>query len=163
MGREARCKCELDGSVADVKIHLEPGLLTLSGGISRKLPTAELEKIKVLDDQLTFKVAGKSMRLHLGKALAENGLSPSKRRRRLLHASSALPARRLCAPSVRFLTTLCWPRSMRRCASPQAAPISSSPALKHRSPWALHSRRRKRNSRKACPSGWSSKKATAMH
>ena len=71
MGREARCKCELDGSVADVKIHLEPGLLTLSGGISRKLPTAELEKIKVLDDQLTFKVAGKSMRLHLGKALAE--------------------------------------------------------------------------------------------
>ena len=71
MGREARCKCELDGSVADVKIHLEPGLLTLSGGISRKLPTAELEKIKVLDDQLTFKVAGRSMRLHLGKADSE--------------------------------------------------------------------------------------------
>jgi hypothetical protein len=71
MGREARCKCELGGSVADVKIHLEPGLLTLSGGVSRKLPTAELKNLKVLDDQLTFKVDGKPMRLHLGKAEAE--------------------------------------------------------------------------------------------
>jgi len=68
MGREAKCKCEWDGSVAEVKINLEPGLLTLSGGISRKLPTAELKNIHVLDDQLTFKVAGKSMRLLLGKA-----------------------------------------------------------------------------------------------
>jgi hypothetical protein len=71
MGREAQCKCEFGGSVADVKIHLEPGLLTLRGGFKNKLPTAELKNIKVVDDQLTFKVAGKSMRLHLGKAEAE--------------------------------------------------------------------------------------------
>ncbi len=71
MGREARCTCEFGGSVAEVKIHLEPGLLTLSGGLSRKLPTAELENIKVFDDQLTFKVAGKAIRLHLGNAMAE--------------------------------------------------------------------------------------------
>ncbi len=71
MGREARCKCEFGGSVAEVKVHLEPGLLTVSGGLSRKLPTAELKSIKALDDQLTFKVAGKAMRLHLGKTVSE--------------------------------------------------------------------------------------------
>ncbi len=71
MGREARCKCEFGESMAEVKVHLEPGLLTLSGGLSKKLLTAELKNIKVLDDQLIFKVAGKSMRLHLGKAGSE--------------------------------------------------------------------------------------------
>jgi hypothetical protein len=71
MGREAQCKCEFEGAVAEVKLHLEPGLLTLSGGVKRKLPTAELKEIKVVGDRLVFRVGGKPIRLHLGKADAE--------------------------------------------------------------------------------------------
>jgi hypothetical protein len=71
MGREARCKCEFEGSVVEVKLHLEPGLLTLSGGIKRKMPTAEIKEIKVVGDRLVFRADGKPMRLHLGKVDAE--------------------------------------------------------------------------------------------
>jgi hypothetical protein len=71
MGREAKCTCEFDGSVSEVRLHLEPGLLTLSGDVKRKLPTAELKEIKVLGDQLVLRVDGKPMRLHLGKAEAD--------------------------------------------------------------------------------------------
>jgi hypothetical protein len=68
MGREATCRCDWGGTVAEVKALLESGELILRGGLRKRLPFDELKKMKVETDRLCFTVSGEEVQLLLGAA-----------------------------------------------------------------------------------------------
>lgn len=70
MGREAQCTCNWSGTVAQVKALIEPPDLILRGGIRRRLPFPELEKVHAEGERLCFEFAGERISLTLGKAAA---------------------------------------------------------------------------------------------
>lgn len=66
MGREATCKCDWGGTVAEVKALLESRELILRGGLRKRVPFDELKNLKVKTDRLCFTVDGEEVQLFLG-------------------------------------------------------------------------------------------------
>jgi hypothetical protein len=70
MGRVATCQCDWAGTTAEVKALLEPGEMILRGGIRKRVPLSELQKVKVQSDRLCFTVGGEAVQLFLGSTAA---------------------------------------------------------------------------------------------
>ena len=70
MGRQANCRCEWNGEVAQVKAVIEPPELILRGEIRRKIPLADLKSVTADGDRLHFCVGKDSVFLVLGEKIA---------------------------------------------------------------------------------------------
>jgi len=70
MGREAICKCDWAGTVAEVKALLESGEIVLRGGIRKRVPLNEVQGVKVLRDRLCFSAGQEQVQLFLGSTAA---------------------------------------------------------------------------------------------
>ena len=70
MGREATCTCIWNGKKSTVKALIEPPELILRGELRRRLPIAQLQSVRAERDQLSFTMAGDSVTLSLGSAMA---------------------------------------------------------------------------------------------
>jgi hypothetical protein len=70
MGREAICKCDWAGTVAEVKALLESGEIILRSGIRRRVPLTELQGVKALSDRLCFSAGHEQVQLFLGSTAA---------------------------------------------------------------------------------------------
>jgi hypothetical protein len=71
MGREASCKCDWNGTIAEVKVLLEFGEIILRGELRKRLPLTEVRNVKVLSDRLSFTAGGEQVQLLLGPVAAE--------------------------------------------------------------------------------------------
>jgi hypothetical protein len=71
MGREAVCRCECGGTMAEVKALLETSEIILRGEVRKRLPFKGIEGMKAVGDRLCFIVGGELVQLHLGSAVAE--------------------------------------------------------------------------------------------
>ena len=67
MGREANCRCQWNGTIAEVKALLEPPHLILRGGPRSRIPFAEMKRLTVDGDQLHFTFRQEKVCLILGK------------------------------------------------------------------------------------------------
>ncbi len=70
MGREAECTCNWNGTAAKAKALIEPPELILRGALKRRVPFAQMNQIRAEGEHLRFEVAGDSVSLNLGSALA---------------------------------------------------------------------------------------------
>jgi hypothetical protein len=70
MGREANCTCEHGGEAGEVKALLESRELILRGVISRRVPFAEMQKVKTATGRLSFRFKGEDWSLAIGDELA---------------------------------------------------------------------------------------------
>ena len=70
MGREANCVCDWNGAFAEVKAQLEPPDLILRGGRRCRVSFADMKRVTVTGDTLSFTLQGESILLVLGKELA---------------------------------------------------------------------------------------------
>ncbi len=70
MGREATCRCELNGAVAQVKALIEPPELILRGEIRRRIPFAKMQKLAADGARLQFQLGGEIFVLALGAETA---------------------------------------------------------------------------------------------
>lgn len=66
MGLEQKCRAAWPGGSGDVKALLETHELILRGDVKRTFPIARLEKIRVEDEDLRFRVADEDIALTLG-------------------------------------------------------------------------------------------------
>src|SRR5579863_1575845 len=74
MGRESNCLCEFNGASARVKALLESQELILRGEIRKRIPFAEMKRLKVNGDRLQFSIDSDLICLALGKVLAPKWL-----------------------------------------------------------------------------------------
>jgi hypothetical protein len=70
MGREANCRCELNGMSAQVKALLEPPELILRGGLRRRIPFAAMAHLTANGAALRFTFGEEKFSLLLGEAIA---------------------------------------------------------------------------------------------
>lgn len=70
MGREANCKCEWGGAIAEVKALLETNELILRGGIRKRVGFSDIQTVQVLSDRLCFQVGIEAVQLYLGSPAA---------------------------------------------------------------------------------------------
>jgi len=70
MGHEATCICESNGSKAEVKALMEPGELILRGGLRKRLPLAQISRIRAENSSLCFTFEGERFALQLGRSIA---------------------------------------------------------------------------------------------
>jgi len=70
MGREAMCTCDWNGTIAEVKALIEPPELILRGGIRRRIPIAEMKRIRADGERLRFTFNGEAVALALGNEVA---------------------------------------------------------------------------------------------
>jgi len=70
MGREAQCACECNGSVTTAKALIEPPDLILRGAIRRRIPFAEMKRVRADGARLRFTHHAESFALDLGPSLA---------------------------------------------------------------------------------------------
>lgn len=71
MGREADCACERDGVAAQVKALLESRELIVRGGLSRRVPFAEMKQVHVKGGKLRFEFKAERWSLAIGNEMAE--------------------------------------------------------------------------------------------
>lgn len=70
MGREADCVCERAGQAAKAKAILEFRELIVRGGVSRRVPFAEMKRVQARDGRLCFEFKGEAWSLAIGSAQA---------------------------------------------------------------------------------------------
>ena len=70
MGREAVCTCDWAGEVTEVKALLEAGELILRGGLRKRIPFNQLQRVRAISDRLCFKADGEAVELVLGASAA---------------------------------------------------------------------------------------------
>jgi hypothetical protein len=66
MGREAICKCDWAGTIANVKVLLETSEIIVRGEIRKRVPLAELKQVEARDGRLSFNAGGERVQLSLG-------------------------------------------------------------------------------------------------
>jgi hypothetical protein len=74
MGREASCICEWNGEAARVKALLESRELILRGPVRKRIPFAEMKRLRADGDRLRFNFESDYVCLVLGKATAPKWL-----------------------------------------------------------------------------------------
>lgn len=74
MGREASCICEWNGEAARVKALLESRELILRGTMRKRIPFAEMKRLRADGDRLRFSFESDFVCLILGKATAPKWL-----------------------------------------------------------------------------------------
>ena len=74
MGREASCICEWNGEAARVKALLESRELILRGAMRKRIPFAEMKRLRADGDRLRFSFESDFVCLVLGKATAPKWL-----------------------------------------------------------------------------------------
>jgi hypothetical protein len=66
MGREAICKCDWAGTIANVKVLLETTEIIVRGEIRKRVRLTELEEVEAQAGRLSFNAGGERVQLFLG-------------------------------------------------------------------------------------------------
>jgi hypothetical protein len=66
MGREAICKCDWAGTIANVKVLLESTEIIVRGEIRKRVRLTELEEVEAQAGRLSFNAGGERVQLLLG-------------------------------------------------------------------------------------------------